>query len=255
MPKRRALIIGGSLGGLIAAHLLRSVGWDAVVFERNTVDLPSRGAGIGTHSHLIEVLRRIGIPFDDSMGVRVRHVICLARDGTVVLEKPTERLMSGWARLYHSLRGPLPPECYRLGCALDRVEQGHDGVTAVFADGAQERGDLLVGADGFRSTVRSQFLPELQPLVCGLRRLAGDAGGARRPARHPRRDFRVLHVLPAGGRAAASAIRFRVATTTPRPAAAPTISYGIARPIPRPRWSICAPMWPAGITACRLPRR
>ena len=30
MPQRRALIIGGSLGGLIAAHLLRSVGWDAV---------------------------------------------------------------------------------------------------------------------------------------------------------------------------------------------------------------------------------
>jgi 2-polyprenyl-6-methoxyphenol hydroxylase-like FAD-dependent oxidoreductase len=56
MPQRRALIIGGSLGGLIAAHLLRGIGWDAVVFERNAVDLPSRGAGIGTHSHLIEVL-------------------------------------------------------------------------------------------------------------------------------------------------------------------------------------------------------
>ena len=64
MSQPRALIIGGSLGGLIAAHLLRSVGWDAVVFERNAVDLPSRGAGIGTHSHLIDVLRRIGIPFE-----------------------------------------------------------------------------------------------------------------------------------------------------------------------------------------------
>ncbi|HEY2136967.1 MAG TPA: FAD-dependent monooxygenase [Xanthobacteraceae bacterium] len=167
MTRRRALVIGGSLGGLIAAHLMRSIGWDAVVFERNAVDLPSRGAGIGTHSHLIEVLRRIGIPFDDSMGVRVANVICLDRDGTVVLEKPTERLMSGWARLYRSLRGPLPPDCYRLGCALERVEQDHDGVTAVFADGARERGDLLVGADGIRSTVRMQFLPDLQPLYAG----------------------------------------------------------------------------------------
>src|SRR5712672_128614 len=167
MPQRRALIIGGSLGGLIAAHLLRSVGWDAVVFERNAVDLPSRGAGIGTHSHLIDVLRRAGIPFDDSMGVKVAKVICLDRDGKVVLEKPTARLMSGWARLYRSLRAPLPPDCYRLGCALDRVEQDRDGVTAVFADGARARGDLLIGADGIRSTVRSHFLPDLQPLYAG----------------------------------------------------------------------------------------
>ena len=167
MPQRRALIIGGSLGGLIAAHLLRSVGWDAVVFERNAVDLPSRGAGIGTHSHLIDVLRRAGIPFDDSMGVKVGNVICLERDGAVVLRKPTARLMSGWARLYRSLREPLPPDCCRLGSALDRVEQDRDGVTAVFADGARARGDLLVGADGIRSTVRGQFLPDLQPLYAG----------------------------------------------------------------------------------------
>ena len=95
MPQRRALIIGGSLGGLIAAHLLRSVGWDAVVFERNAVDLPSRGAGIGTHSHLIDVLRRAGIPFDDSMGVKVGSVICLERDvrASIVarLDSPTGR--------------------------------------------------------------------------------------------------------------------------------------------------------------------
>src|ERR1700716_2168408 len=127
MPQRRALIIGGSLGGLIAAHLLRSVGWDAVVFERNAVDLPSRGAGIGTHSHLIDVLRRAGIPFDDSMGVKVGSVICLERDGAVVLRKSTARLMSGWARLYRSLRAPLPPDCYRLRRAVPGVGQGREG--------------------------------------------------------------------------------------------------------------------------------
>ena len=71
MPQQRALIIGGSLGGLLAAHLLRQIGWDAVVFERNSTDLVSRGAGLGTHPALMEVLRRIGIPFDDSMGLQV----------------------------------------------------------------------------------------------------------------------------------------------------------------------------------------
>jgi 2-polyprenyl-6-methoxyphenol hydroxylase-like FAD-dependent oxidoreductase len=37
----------------------------------------------------------------------------------------------------------------------------------VFADGARVRGDILVGADGGRSTVRNQFLPDVQPLYAG----------------------------------------------------------------------------------------
>src|SRR5215467_5124132 len=135
MSKKRALVIGGSLGGLIAAHLLRSVGWDAVVFERNAEDLISRGAGIGTHQHLIDILRRVGIAFDDSMGVRVARVLCLDRAGQIVLEKETVRVMSGWARLYRSLREALPTECYRLGHGLVRVEQDSHGVSALFADG------------------------------------------------------------------------------------------------------------------------
>ena len=56
MSSRRALVIGGSLGGLLAAHLLRHVGWDVTVFERNTEDLTGRGAGLSTHPQLIEVL-------------------------------------------------------------------------------------------------------------------------------------------------------------------------------------------------------
>jgi 2-polyprenyl-6-methoxyphenol hydroxylase-like FAD-dependent oxidoreductase len=167
MSRPRALIIGGSLGGLIAAHLLRRVGWDAVVFERNADDLISRGAGIGTHQHLIDILRRVGIAFDDQMGVRVGKVLCLDRTGAVVLAKDTVRVMSGWARLYGSLRAALPAQCYRLGRALVRVEGDAAGVTAVFADGARERGDLLVGADGIRSTVRAQFLPDAQPVYAG----------------------------------------------------------------------------------------
>jgi 2-polyprenyl-6-methoxyphenol hydroxylase-like FAD-dependent oxidoreductase len=167
MATRRALVIGGSLGGLLAAHLLRNAGWDAVVFERNAEDLTGRGAGISTHPQLIDILRRVGIDFDESMGIKVDTVICLDKAGRTFLETRTARTMSSWGRLYRSLRDPLPSEAYRLGMSLDRVEQDEDGVTAVFADGARERGDLLVGADGVRSTVREQFLPELAPQYAG----------------------------------------------------------------------------------------
>ena len=167
MAPRRALVIGGSLGGLLAAHLLRSAGWNAVVFERNAEDLTGRGAGISTHPQLTDILRRVGIDFDESMGIKVNTVICLDRHGKTYLETETARTMSSWGRLYRSLRDPLPAESYRLGMSLRGVEQDTDGVTAVFADGARVRGDLLVGADGVRSTVREQFLPDLAPQYAG----------------------------------------------------------------------------------------
>ena len=38
--------------GLFAANMLRSIGWDATVFERNPDELTGRGAGISTHPQL-----------------------------------------------------------------------------------------------------------------------------------------------------------------------------------------------------------
>src|ERR1700680_2599799 len=167
MAINRALVIGGSLGGLLAAHLLRPDRWDVVVFERNAEDLTGRGAGLSTHPQLIDVLRRVGIDFDESMGVKVDTLLCLDRRGNTYLEEKTARTMSSWGRLYRSLRDPLPPGSYRLGKSLSQVEQDDDSVTAIFADGTREIGDLLVGTDGVRSTVREQFLPDLQPNYAG----------------------------------------------------------------------------------------
>src|SRR5579862_5721275 len=167
MSARRALVIGGSLGGLIVAHLLRSTGWDATVFERNDEELASRGVGLGTHPQLIAILKRAGIDFDETMGIKPTRAVCLDGSGKILIEQPTARTLSGWSRLYRALLDALPAQTYRLGKRLVRVEQDAQGVTAVFADGTRERGDLLVGADGIRSTVRAQFLPEAQPVYAG----------------------------------------------------------------------------------------
>jgi len=164
---RRALVIGGSLGGLFAAHLLRGAGWSVGVFERNEEELTGRGVGLGTHPQLIAILRRAGVAFDETMGIRVPRVVCLDRFGKIIVEQSMLRTMSGWPRLYQALRDALPARDYRLGKRLRRVEQDDEGVTALFADGTRERGDLLVGADGIRSTVREQFLPQAQPVYAG----------------------------------------------------------------------------------------
>ena len=163
----RALIIGGSLGGLFAALLLRQAGWGVTVFERSGGDLASRGVGIGTHVELFAVMRRLGITVDESLGVPIASRICLDRDGAVIARLPFEKILSSWALFYRALRKRLPDACYRPGLQLEDIAQDADGVTAIFTDGKKETGDLLIGADGLHSTVRGRAFSGFAPRYAG----------------------------------------------------------------------------------------
>jgi 2-polyprenyl-6-methoxyphenol hydroxylase-like FAD-dependent oxidoreductase len=160
----RALIIGGSVGGLFAASLLRTIGWDVTVFERSSGDLAERGAGLGVTPELFAVLQRIGIALDADIMGRVRSRIFLGRGGEILHELPRPSRTSSWGQLYRALKSSAPDDCYRGGIALERIEQDAAGITAIFADGSCVRGDLIVAADGSFSTVRRHFLPDLQPV-------------------------------------------------------------------------------------------
>lgn len=160
-------MIGGSVGGLFAAHLLRAVGWDAVVFERAAGDLGDRGTGIGTRRELFAVMRRIGADTDASIGIDVAGRTGLDRDGRIVHDLPVRAVTSAWSRIWRPLRRALPDACYIGGKSLVRIEQRADRVAAVFDDGSRADGDLLVGADGLHSTVRAQFVPGLLPGYAG----------------------------------------------------------------------------------------
>ena len=93
------------------------------MFERNAEELAGRGAGISTHPQLHAVTKRLGIPFDDSMGIAVNSVVFLDHDGQAYDQRDTVRLMSSWGRVFRSLRDPMPDESYHLGKSLVRVEQ------------------------------------------------------------------------------------------------------------------------------------
>ena len=167
MTTRRALVIGGSVGGLFAANLLRTAGFDVAVFERATGDLGDRGTGIGTRDELFAVMRRLGIAADPSVGVAVQGRTGLDRKGGTILELPTPAVTSAWARIWRPLRALLPDACYHGGMAVTAVAQDQAGVTVIFADGSRQRGNLLVAADGLHSTVRTALLPDLKPSYAG----------------------------------------------------------------------------------------
>ena len=162
-----ALVIGGSLGGLFAANLLHAGGWRVDVYERVADDLATRGAGIGTHDELFSVMRRLGIAVDASFGIKVNQRVCLDHAGDVVHEVALAQTMSAWSRIYRPLKDLLPAANYHFGKTLERIDEDAGGVTAFFSDGTIAHGDLLVAADGVRSTVRAQVLPDAQPKYAG----------------------------------------------------------------------------------------
>jgi 2-polyprenyl-6-methoxyphenol hydroxylase-like FAD-dependent oxidoreductase len=164
---KKAVIIGGSVGGLFTAHCLAAVGWDVEVYERISGDLAGRGAGLGTHRDLFEVMRRIGVVVDERIGVEVKSRVCLARSGETIQEIPFHERKSSWATIYGALRRALPDHRYHQGKTITDLMTTDEGVVATFADGTSVAADLLVGADGNLSTVRGILLPHVQPRYAG----------------------------------------------------------------------------------------
>ncbi|WP_296947490.1 FAD binding domain-containing protein [uncultured Massilia sp.] len=166
MDKGRVAIIGGSLGGLFAANLLHRAGWRVDVYERVSEELAERGAGVVTHPELFDILALIGID-DARIGVEVASRLTLSREGEVVGEHPHPQVLTAWGRLYALLRAALPSEHYHNGKQMVGLVQDGEGVVVDFADGSQAAADLLVAADGIRSTVRQLLAPEVQPQYAG----------------------------------------------------------------------------------------
>ncbi len=163
---KRALVIGGSMSGLLAALALARYGWQVEVCERVAEPLAGRGAGIVAQPELKTILRALGLDADD-LGIEVAARLMFARDGRLTHTVPIAQTMTAWDRVFFLLKAALPEANYHCGKEMRRVEQGGQGVTAHFADGSAAQGDILVGADGIRSTVRQQYLPEVVPLYAG----------------------------------------------------------------------------------------
>ena len=170
----KALIIGGSLGGLFAANLLHRAGWDVLVCERSGEALAGRGAGLVSHPALFAALAQAGVAVDprepfcgSDLGVFVPDRRAFASDGSVISQHAYPQVLASWPRLYELLRGALPQGRYRHAAQCVSVDTFDNTARAHFADGSVETADLLVAADGQRSIVRAQLAPAARPRYAG----------------------------------------------------------------------------------------
>jgi 2-polyprenyl-6-methoxyphenol hydroxylase-like FAD-dependent oxidoreductase len=166
----RILVIGGSLGGLLAANVLHRQGHDVCVLEKVRGSMDGRGAGIVTHDALFAGLQRAGLNIEDSLGVPVRQRVALSAEGGTEVCIDMPQVLTSWSRLYDLLHQLLPAERYVQGVTVQRIEQHAGGavVHGLGADGPQLwPADLVIASDGIRSAVRQQLAPQVQPRYAG----------------------------------------------------------------------------------------
>jgi 2-polyprenyl-6-methoxyphenol hydroxylase-like FAD-dependent oxidoreductase len=160
------VVIGGSMSGLLSGLLLRRAGWDVDITERVGSELSGRGAGIVAQQELIGRLRGLGLA-TEALGVTITTRKILDARGDVTHQYDCPQVATAWERVYRLLRDAFPPERYHRGRAFAGCTQDAARVIAHFSDGGTIATDLLVGADGIRSSVRQQCLPDVAPQYAG----------------------------------------------------------------------------------------
>lgn len=174
---RTALVIGGGIAGPSAAMALQEAGIQATVYEAYHSAADGVGGGLSVAPNGLNALavlgadqlvRRIGMPMT-AMVIQSWTGKQLAEFGGLPGMPSTQFVWRG--DLYRGLY----EEAARRGIGIEHGKRlvgatdTGDEVSADFADGTRASADILIGADGIRSTVRSLIDPAApQPRYAGL---------------------------------------------------------------------------------------
>ncbi len=168
--------MGGGIGGLTTAIALGRAGVEAAVFER-AEELREIGAGISLWSNAVKALKKLGVydAIREACGAELGGEIRSWR-GERISEITADQLRSRFgdanlalhrADLQGALLAALPQGTVRLGAEFVGFAEDGAGVVARFTGEREERGDLLIGADGLDSSVRAQLFGRSTPRYAG----------------------------------------------------------------------------------------
>jgi 2,6-dihydroxypyridine 3-monooxygenase len=160
-------VIGGSLGGLTAALVLRDAGCDVRVFERSSSALQARGAGIAALDVTLRYLTERGGCRPEDVCSSTGWIRFLRADGSTEHEQRHLYWFSSWNTIYRSLLSLFDADRYLLGREVVSFDLYDHGVSVTLADGSHARADLLVCADGVGSTARARLIPGVAPEYAG----------------------------------------------------------------------------------------
>ncbi|MBB2989239.1 2,6-dihydroxypyridine 3-monooxygenase [Mycolicibacterium iranicum] len=156
----RAIVIGGSIGGLTTALLLRRLGFEVAIFERTPTDLDGRGGGIVLQPDTLRWFVECSSQHPETVSTSTHFVQYLGADNAVVHREAAPWSYTSWGTFYRALLSDFGTECYHLGEYASGFDQDADGVEVRFTSGRVERAELVVFADGISSPSRRRISPE-----------------------------------------------------------------------------------------------
>ncbi len=172
-------IIGAGIGGLCAAIALQRAGHEVTVYEQAKAFLRV-GADINLTPNAVRALDGLGVGAAvREPAARPTHRISRLWDSG----EETSRLVMGdsaeahygapqltihRADLLAALAAAFPLERVRFGKRCEAIEQQPDGVQLTFTDGSRAQADLVIGADGIHSAVRTALFGQEQPRFTGV---------------------------------------------------------------------------------------
>jgi 2-polyprenyl-6-methoxyphenol hydroxylase-like FAD-dependent oxidoreductase len=173
---KRVIIIGGGIGGITTALALQQTGFVVTVFER-AHELREVGSGLPLWTNALRALRKLGLTDTIAeLGQSVSAAHLSTWQGNILLDLRTEGLQKRLgtinivvhrAELLHMLVEALGQDNIQLGMTCTGFRQDGTQVYARFADGQEISGDVLIGADGLHSTIRTQLFGTTQPRYAG----------------------------------------------------------------------------------------
>ncbi|MGB8405827.1 MAG: FAD-dependent monooxygenase [Mycobacterium sp.] len=157
----RAIVVGGSIGGLATALLLRKLGFTVDVFERTPTNLEHRGGGIVLQPIMMKWFDGHSTRQIEELSTKSSHVRYLGRDNEILHDEPVQWRYTSWDTVYRALLSDFGDEHYHLGESFVGFSQDADLVELRFASGRRESAHLVVFADGISSTGRRRLFPDL----------------------------------------------------------------------------------------------